>query len=402
MNISPKYQPLFDRPKGVDTYIITGGRFSSKSYTAAIAAVTWAATLNHRILYGRYTNVSGKDSTFPEVEEKIDILGWQSLFKVNQGRIEGRGNDSKIVFKGFKTGSNQQSASLKSLKDFSTLIVEEAEEIPDFDTYEKVSLSIRGNTGGDEPNLKVLILNPVTKEHWIWKEFFELRGIDAGFNGVKDNVCYIHTSYLDCLEHVPNDILRSFDYMKEHKPKRYKHIVLGGWLDKMEGCVIDNWVVGDFDDSLPYVYGMDFGYVNDPTTLVKIAADKKNIYAEVKLYKKGMSTDDIISFLRRKIKTKDLILADCAEPRLIEELKVAGFNVVACRKGKDSIKNGLARLNEKCIVSPSNDADMHRELNNYVWNDKKSNTPIDNYNHAIDALRYGHDELTYKDDFYFI
>ena len=190
--------------------------------------------------------------------------------------------------------------------------------------------------------------------------------------------------------------------MKENKPKRYQHIVLGGWLDKMEGCVIDKWIVGDFDDSLPYVYGMDFGYVNDPTTLVKIASDKKHIYTDLKLYQKGMSTDDIISFLRRKIRPKDLILADCAEPRLIEELKVAGYNVVACRKGKDSIKNGLARLNEKIVVSPSDNADMHRELNNYVWNDKKSNTPIDNYNHAIDALRYGYDELTYKNDFYFI
>ena len=402
MNISPKYQSLFNRPKGVDTYIITGGRFSSKSFTASIAAVTWAATKGHRIMYGRYTNVSGKDSTFPEVEEKIEMLGWQSLFKVANNRIEGLGNKSKIVFKGFKTGSNQQTASLKSLKDFSTLIVEEAEEIPDFDTYEKVSLSIRGNTGTDEPNLKVLILNPVTKEHWIWKEFFELRGVDAGYNGVKDNVCYIHTSYLDCLEHVPKDILRSFDFMKENKIKRYNHIVLGGWLDKMEGCVIENWKVGKFDDSLPYVYGMDFGYVNDPTTLIKIATDKENIYTDLKLYRKGMSTDNIISFLRRKISVKDLILADCAEPRLIQELRIAGFNVVACRKGKDSIKNGLARLNEKCIISQQVDADMHRELNNYVWNDKKSNTPIDNYNHAIDALRYGYDELTKDTSFFFL
>lgn len=402
MNISPKYQPLFKRPEGVDTYIITGGRFSSKSFTASIAAVTWAATLNHRILYGRYTNVSGKDSTFPEVEEKIEMLGWQSLFKINQGRIEGKGNDSKIVFKGFKTGSNQQSASLKSLKDFSTLIVEEAEEIPDFDTYEKVSLSIRGNTGSGEPNLKVLILNPTTKEHWIWKEFFELRGVQAGYNGVKDNVCYIHTSYLDCLEHVPNDILRSFDDMKVRKPERYKHIVLGGWLNKAEGCIIEDWRIGKMDDSLPYVYGMDFGYVNDPTTLVKVATDKENIYTQLKLYKKGMSTDEIISFLRRKIRTKDLIIADCAEPRLIEELKVAGFNVVACRKGKDSIKNGLAKLNEKCMISEANDAEVHRELNNYIWNDKKSNTPIDNYNHAIDAIRYAYDELKQDDGFFFI
>ena len=101
MEISPKYEPLFKRPDGVDTYIITGGRFSSKSFTASIAAVTWAATLGHRILYGRYTNVSGKDSTFPEVEEKISLLGWQGLFNVANNRIEGLNNDSKIIFKGF-------------------------------------------------------------------------------------------------------------------------------------------------------------------------------------------------------------------------------------------------------------------------------------------------------------
>ena len=403
IKISEKYNPLFDRPKGVDTYIVTGGRFSSKSYSVAIAAVNWAARLNHRILYGRYTNVSGKDSTFPEVEEKIKLMGWDKAFNITINRIEGVLNDSKIVFKGFKTGSNTQTASLKSLKDFSSLIIEEAEEIPDFDTYEKVSLSIRGNNNeSTEPNIKVLILNPVTKEHWIYKEFFESKGVQAGFNGVKDNVCYIHTSYLDCLDFVPEDIIRSFDAMKINKPKRYEHIVLGGWLDKLEGCVIEDWKIGEFDESLPSVYGMDFGYVNDPTTLVKIATDDKNIYTELKLHKVGMSTNDIINFLEGAVDKNDLILADCAEPRLIEELRYAGFNVVACRKGKDSIKNGLARLNEKTIICREEDIELHKELNNYVWNDKKSNTPIDNWNHIIDALRYGYDELIQENDFYFV
>lgn len=403
IKISDKYQPLFQRPNGVDTYIVTGGRFSSKSYTVAIAAVNWAARLNHRILYGRYTNVSGKDSTFPEVEEKIKLLGWDAAFNITINRIESTQNDSKIVFKGFKTGSNTQTASLKSLKDFSTLIVEEAEEIPDYDTYEKVSLSIRGNDSqSQEPNIKVLILNPVTKEHWIFKEFFESKGVEAGFNGVKDNVCYIHTSYLDCLDFVPDDIVRAFENMKINKPKRYDHIVMGGWLNKAEGCVIEDWKIGEFDESLPSVYGMDFGYVNDPTTLVKIATDDNNIYTDLKLYKKGMSTDDIITFLNNNVNREDLILADCAEPRLIEELRYAGFNVVACRKGKDSIKNGLARLNEKTIICKEEDIELHKELNNYVWNDKKSNTPIDNWNHCIDALRYGYDELVQDNDFYFV
>tara|TARA_R110000824_G_scaffold85121_3_gene211805 strand:+ start:313 stop:1530 length:1218 start_codon:yes stop_codon:yes gene_type:complete len=401
IEISPKYKPLFSRPKEVDTYILTGGRFSSKSYTAAIASVNWAALLDHRIIYGRYTSVSGKDSTFPEVEEKIKLLGFENYFNISQNRIDGITNDSKIVFKGFKTGSNIQTASLKSLKDFSILVVEEAEEIPDYDTYEKVSLSIRGNNDfNSEPNIKVLILNPTTKEHWIYKEFFESKGVEAGFNGVKDNVCYIHTSYLDCLEFVPKDIIRSFEYMKVNKPNRYKHIVLGGWLDRMEGCVIEDWRIGIFDDSLPSVYGMDFGYVNDPTVLVKIATDDNNIYTSLKLHRLSMSTDDIIQFLEETIDRSDMILADCAEPRLIEEIQVAGFNIIACRKGKDSIKNGLARLNEKTIVSEDNDTEFHRELNNYIWSDKKSNTPIDKFNHVIDAVRYGYDELTSDNSFW--
>lgn len=401
IEISPKYKPLFNRPKEVDTYILTGGRFSSKSYTAAIASVNWAALLDHRIIYGRYTSVSGKDSTFPEVEEKIKLLGFENYFNISQNRIDGITNDSKIVFKGFKTGSNIQTASLKSLKDFSILVVEEAEEIPDYDTYEKVSLSIRGNNDfNSEPNIKVLILNPTTKEHWIYKEFFESKGVEAGFNGVKDNVCYIHTSYLDCLEFVPKDIIRSFEYMKVNKPNRYKHIVLGGWLDRMEGCVIEDWRIGIFDDSLPSVYGMDFGYVNDPTVLVKIATDDNNIYTSLKLHRLSMSTDDIIQFLEETIDRSDMILADCAEPRLIEEIQVAGFNIIACRKGKDSIKNGLARLNEKTIVSEDNDTEFHRELNNYIWSDKKSNTPIDKFNHVIDAVRYGYDELSSDNSFW--
>lgn len=401
IEISKKYNPLFNRPKGVDTYIVTGGRFSSKSYSVAIAAVNWAATLNHRILYGRYTNVSGKDSTFPEVEEKVKLLGWDSAFDITSNRIDGTLNDSKIVFKGFKTGSNVQTASLKSLKDFSTLIVEEAEEIPDFDTYEKVSLSIRGNNDfSSEPNIKVLILNPTTKEHWIYKEFFESKGVEAGFNGIKDNVCYIHTSYLDCLDFVPKDILRSFENMKITKPVRYKHIVMGGWLDKLEGCVIEDWKIGQFDQSIPSVYGMDFGYVNDPTTLVKVSKDDKHIYTSLKLHRLEMSTNDIIVFLEENVEKNDLIVADCAEPRLIEELQVAGFNVVGCRKGKDSIKNGLARLNEKTIVSEADDIEFHKELNNYVWNDKKSNTPVDKWNHVIDAVRYANDELTTHNNFW--
>ena len=394
VNLSPKYEPLFKRPEAVNTYIITGGRFSSKSYTVAIAAVIMAATRNHRILYGRYTNVSSKDSTFPEVDEKIKLLNFEQFFDVNQNRIEGKHNDSKIIFKGFKAGSNTQTANLKSLTDFSCLIVEEAEEIPDYDTFEKVSLSIRGNgVDSEEPNIKMLILNPTTKEHWIYENFFIDKGVEAGFNGVKDNVCYIHTSYLDCLEFVPDDIVKSFEQMQIKKPTRYNHIVLGGWLDKAEGVIFEDFSYGEFDYSLPYIYGMDFGYVTDPTTLTKIATTEETIYCDELLYKKGMSTTEIIEALNGLVSKRDLIIADNAEPRLIAEIKLAGFNIQPCIKGQDSIKNGLAKMTSKEIIITENSTNIYREFSNYVWNNKLSNIPIDDYNHSIDGIRYAHDRL---------
>lgn len=419
LEISEKYEPLFKRPSGVDTYIITGGRFSSKSFTVAIAVVIWVLMNCHRVLYGRWTNTSSKDSTFPEVEEKIEMLGYEPYFNVNNNRIDVLDKKGKIVFKGFKTGSKTQTAALKSLKDFSCLVVDEAEEIPDYDTFDKVSLSIRGNGNEDEePNIKVLMMNPTTKEHWIYKEFFEDAGVEEGFNGVKGNVCYIHTSYLDCIKHVPKDILIKYnkareayeEYLATAKELRdelpfhirklyryYKYTLLGGWLDKAEGVIFEDWKIGEFDDTLPSVYGMDFGYVTDPTTLYKVAQTSEKIYIKEYLYKGGMSTSQIIDFLDVTVDKSDLIVADSAEPRLIDELILAGFNVVKCRKGKDSVKNGIAAMRDKEIITHKDDINLHKELNNYVWVDKKSNTPVDAWNHGIDAVRYAHDELNTQD-----
>ena len=363
-------------------------------YACSLAAVDMAKNRGHRILYGRYTTISSSDSTFPEVQEKIELLNYQHYFDINQNRIIGD-NGSKIVFKGFKASSGNQTANLKSLKDFSCMIVEEAEEIPDYDTYEKVALSIRGNEpNSEEPNIKILILNPTSKENWIYKHFFLERGVPDGFNGVKDNTCYIHTSYLDCLEFVPDDIKRSFEMMKRNNPKRYKNVVEGGWLDKAEGVVFDNWEIGEFDESLPYIYGLDFGFSHDPTALVKVAVKDDKLYLKEELYEKGLSTKEIIKRLRDiGINNYDLIVADNAEPRLIHELKEDGFNMKKSIKGADSVRAGIKRLQDYKMIVEENSSNLIVELNNYVWNDKKAGVPVDDYNHLCDGIRYSCNEL---------
>jgi len=125
-----------------------------------------------------------------------------------------------------------------------------------------------------------------------------------------------------------------------------------------------------------------FGYVNDPTTLVKIARDKKNIYVKELCYKKGLSTIEISKMLEQNIGKNDTVIADNAEPRLIAELQELGHRVYPCVKGKDSILNGITAMMDYTIVLAPDSHNVKTELNNYRWHD-----------HAIDAIRYAFDEL---------
>ena len=147
-----------------------------------------------RILFTRYTMTSAHLSIIPEFLEKIGLLGFENVFSINKADVLNTNNNSDILFRGIRTSAGNQTASLKSLQGISTWVLDEAEELVDENIFDTIDLSIR------EKNIQnriILILNPVTKEHWIYNRFFEEKGVEGGFNGVKDNVCYIHSTYLD-------------------------------------------------------------------------------------------------------------------------------------------------------------------------------------------------------------
>jgi len=390
INISDKYAPLFNRPEGVDTYIITGGRFSQKTFATSLSALTAVLQKGHRIMYSRFTNASLKDSVYAEVEDRIEMMQLQGSFDLQQNRIESKVNKGKIVFKGLKVGSGQQTASLKGLSDFSMLILDEAEEMIDEAIFDKISLSIRGNgVNSEEPNVKVLILNPTTKEHFIYKKYFQAKGISEGFNGVHENVCYIHTSYYDCLEFVPEETLKYFEDMKQDNPDKYNHVILGGWLSKAEGIVYTNWEFGQFNpDGLQVIYGQDYGF-RDPTTLVGVAIDKKRkvIYVKEELFMSGLTNSEIAKINMSKA-GRNLIIGDSASAGIINEIRRMGCNVVGAKKGAGSIEAGVALLQDyKLIVDPES-SNLANELNNYVYTNKGANLFCDMFNHSLDALRY--------------
>jgi len=383
-----KHSDIWDA-LGNDTrfFILTGGRGSGKSFEVGRFTSLLSFEQGHKILFTRQTMTSAHLSIIPEFQEKIELLNLQGCFEINRSVIENTLSKSEIIFKGIKTSSGDQTANLKSLQGVTTWILDEAEELTDEETFDKINLSIRQK---GVHNRVILILNPTSKEHWIYKRFFERAGVEAGFNGVKDNVTYIHTTYQDNKENLDLSFLDEIEYIKQSNPIKYNHVIMGGWLDKAEGVVITNWKYGQFNpDNLQTSFGQDFGFSIDPTTLVEVAIDKKRkkIYVKECLYKPKLTTTEIASINLSNAGHK-LIIADSAEPRLIAELASKGCRIVATRKGAGSISAGIAIMQDYEIIVEPNSINVGKELNNYVYADKGSKLYVDAFNHAIDAIRY--------------
>ena len=338
-----------------------------------------------RVLFTRYTMISAHLSIVPEFLEKIGLLGFTSIFDINKSEVVNMKTNSDIIFRGIKTSSGNQTASLKSLQGISTWVLDEAEELIDENTFDTIDLSIREK---GVQNRIVLILNPTTKEHWIYKRFFEARGVNAEFNGIKDDVCYVHTTYLDNKQNLNESFLQRIKTIQENNIKKYNHKILGGWLDKAEGVVFENWSIGQFNpNGLQTSCGMDFGFSVDPDTLIEVAIDKtkKKIYLKEHIYRNGLKSHELAKVVVDKI-GNTLIIADSAEPRLIEDLRHSGVNIRPVKKG--TIESGITRMQDYEIIVSSESVNVVKELNNYIYAAKGSKLYVDSFNHAIVAVRY--------------
>ena len=169
-----------------------------------------------------------------------------------------------------------------------------------------------------------------------------------------------------------------------------------GEIGKLSGTIFPNWRRGVFDESLPFCHGLDFGFSPHPTALGKVAVDKqkKTIYVQEKAYSTELSTDNIETLLKSHVENSGLIIADCAEKRLINELIGRRLNINPCIKGPGSVKAGIKNMQDYEIIVCGESTNLETELNNYIWNDKKAGIPVDAHNHLIDGIRYAVDRLT--------
>jgi phage terminase large subunit len=172
-----------------------------------------------------------------------------------------------------------------------------------------------------------------------------------------------------------------------------------GELGSLDGVVFEEFKEWDVCDSLPNdyqwrVYGLDFGYTNDPSSLTEIRLSEGILYFKEHLYSTGMTNKMISDHLTKlKVYRGDEIFADSAEPKSIDELYGWGWNIKGATKGRDSISQGIDVMKRYPMRITNDSVNLIREVRKYAWaEDKEGNklmTPVDKDNHAIDSVRYG-------------
>ena len=295
-------------------------------------------------------------------------------------------NGSIIEFKSYE---NEQDA--KSGKR-TYLFVNEANGIP-FSIYDQLQIRTERQIFID--------YNP-TFSFWVHDELIGREDVDVFISNYKHN------------PFISPDIVRKIEQLKETNPNKWKVYGLGK-TGVLENVVFDSvqWVSKLPTDNVKRVsFGVDFGFSQDPTTIVKTVLSQGKLYSELLLYQTGLTNQEISQEferlgIRKGRRLGDLIMCDSAEPKSIKELKVLNWNVKPCKKGADSIRHGINSVKSYGVLYLVNSQKWKFEQRSYIWQINKQdgrsvNKPLDKHNHCFDALRYSEQGLrktTYKTEY---
>lgn len=409
-----------------DRYLVlNGGGDSGKSHYAATKIVTrclYAAAngYKHKFIVVRKTQPAVRKSAFVLVQEKIKLFNLPSkTVKINNTMLEITifGNQ-QIIFCGLDDYEK-----IKSIEGITGAWLEEPTELSAKD-FRQLDLRIRGFT--DDYMQIIFSFNPIDVNNWLNSEFFTgltedgkprsdfsdvtpsdwpkhkmRKKIEIEVDGktYRNFVTTVHSTYKDNKWTTPAGIA-VLEGLKEKDPNFYKVYALGQWgvlkgLIYEEYTEIKQWPE-KFETSC---YGLDFGFSNNPSALVEIGITGSDLYLREHVYETGLTNPDIADKMSIVFGDKnETTIADNAEPKSITELCLAGFHVLPCKKGPDSVRQGIQKVKQYKIHIMSDSLNLLKEIRSYKWavdkNDKPTNKPVDHLNHLMDAARYGVQHLT--------
>src|SRR5574344_602794 len=253
IHINHKYLPLMQRSKTRYT-IITGGRGSGKSFAVTVALLmkTWDA--DKTILFTRYTLTNAETSIIPEFMEKVTELGLEDVFTKSGNDIVNLETGGKILFRGIKTSTGINTASLKSIPKLKMWVNDESEELVDGQIFDTIDLSIRQK----DTDCEIwLVLNPKDINHFVYNRFFKANGVIDCQNGQKGDITYIHTTYLDNAKNLEKKFIDLAEKCKNVDIDKYNSVWLGKWSKLSEGLIYQKWQEEQqFPTDLPCWYGV--------------------------------------------------------------------------------------------------------------------------------------------------
>jgi phage terminase large subunit len=371
-----------------------GGASSGKSHGVVQKVVLKSLkTWNHprKVLWLRKVDRTIQDSIFTDVLDCLSTWKLLPLCRVNKSnRTIHLPNGAVFLFKGMDDPEK-----IKSIKGLSDVVMEEASEFNQ-DDFTQLTLRLR------EPKHKqrqlFCMFNPVSKLNWTYKQWFADDAVVDHSRVIIHQSTYKDNCFLD------KDNIETIENLKQTNPAYYKIYTLG------EFATLDKLVFPDFNKrrlnsrtlaDLPSYFGLDFGYTNDETAFMHVKVDQDNhiIYVMEEYAKHGMLNSDIARVIKQLGYSKEIITADAAEPKSIAEIKRDGiYRIRPAKKGKDSIVQGIAFMQQYHLVVDDRCVKTIEELENYTYKkDRQSgeytNEPVDAYNHEIDAIRYALNEI---------
>jgi phage terminase large subunit len=351
--------------------IVQGGTSSSKTFTILPLLIQYAMDTPN-------SEISVVAESIPHLKrgalkDFLKIMQWTDNFNSNNF------NKSNLTYK-FTNGSYieffsaDQPDKLRGARR-DVLFINECNNIT-FESYQQLSIRTK--------KFIYLDYNP-TNEFWVHTDLINDSNSDFIILTYKDN------------EALDPAIVKEIEKAKEKAKtsaywENWWNVYGLGQLGTLEGVIFENY---ELIDTIPAEakligYGLDFGYSNDPSALIEVHEYDGKIICNEVIYSTSLLNSDIINLMSHDKRLP--IWADSAEPKSIEEIRRAGYNIKAVVKGADSINFGISVLQQRQMLITKSSVNLIKELRAYSWDvdktGKKLNKPIDSMNHAIDALRY--------------
>lgn len=380
LSFAPKFKPLF-QPKRYKTF--HGGRGGAKSWAAARALVIMAASKKLRILCTREVQNSIKDSVHKLLKDQIEMLGLNPWFRITNESITSA-SGSEFLFKGLRFDP----LGIKSTEGVDICWVEEAQSVSS-DSWAILIPTIR-----KEGSEIWVTFNPGEESDPTYQRFIVTPPDDS----ITVEVNYYDNPYL------PDTLRKEMEYCKRVDYEAYEHIWLGKPKSISDSVIFRNrYRVEAFPDDLwlqadRLFFGADFGFANDPSTLIRMFMIETRLYIEYEAYGVGVELDEMPQFYDSIPEVRKWpVKGDNSRPETISYLARQGFSIDAAAKWKGSVEDGVTYLKgfEEIIIHErcKHTADEFRHYSYKV--DKKTGDilPIivDKFNHCIDAIRYGLD-----------